>query len=193
MKLASGIENFQTLVYPQMKNEFRSLERGPSPETLFITCSDFRIDPNLVTKTAPGELFVVRNAGNIVLKPGTGELSVEATIQFAVDVLNVSQIVVCGHSHCGAVAELLNLDTLESMPAIKDWVRKSEKVLDRLGDFDNKIDKVIQANVLLQLEQLMEYPHVAKALEEGWLKLYGCIYHFENGKVEFLTQNPLTV
>ena len=79
MKIASGIEKFQTLVFPQMKKDFQDLEKGQSPETLFITCSDSRIDPNLITQTKPGELFVIRNAGNIVPKPGTGELSVEAT------------------------------------------------------------------------------------------------------------------
>ena len=193
MKLTSGIEKFQTTVYPQMKDDFEKLAQGQSPETLFITCSDSRIDPNLVTQAAPGELFVIRNAGNIVPKPGTGELSVEATIQFAVEVLKVSQIVVCGHSHCGAVKGLLNIDSLESMPALQDWVRKSEKVLERIDENNDKMHNAIGANVLLQLEHLMEYPYVAKACEEGRLELHGWIYHFEDGKVEFLSQNSVTV
>ena len=189
MKLLSGIEKFQTLVYPSMKREFRELESGQSPETLFITCSDSRIDPNLVTQTNPGELFVIRNAGNIVPKPGTGELSVEATIQYAVEVLKVSQIVVCGHSHCGAVTGLLNLDSLETLPAVKQWVKISEPILDRISEGDDRICHAINENVLLQLDHLMEYPYVAKAVADGQLKLHGWVYHFESGQVEFLNQN----
>ena len=186
MKIASGIEKFRTLVYPQMQREFKELETGQSPEALFITCSDSRINPNLVTQTDPGELFVIRNAGNIVPRHGTGELSVEATIQYAVDVLKVKHIVVCGHSHCGAITGLMNLNSLESMPAIRDWVKKSETVLDRVDRETGTVSEAINANVVLQLEHLMEYPYVAKAVEDGRLKLHGWVYHFESGKVEFL-------
>ena len=192
MKLASGIEKFQTLVYPQMQRDFDELKSGQAPETLFITCSDSRIDPNLVTQTKPGELFVIRNAGNIVPKPGTGELSVEATIQYAVEVLKVKQIVVCGHSHCGAVTGLLNLESLDSMPAIKDWVKKSEKVVEKLND-QSSVSEAIQVNVQLQLEHLMEYPYVASAVKAGQLELHGWVYHFESGQVEFLTHDVAVV
>lgn len=194
MGLASGIEKFQTLVFPQMQHEFQNLESGQSPETLFITCSDSRIDPNLVTQTKPGELFVIRNAGNIVPRPGTGELSVEATIQYAVDVLKVKNIVVCGHSHCGAVTGLLNLDSLDSMPAIKNWVKKSEKVLERVSQAaEGRVCEAIKANVMLQLEHLMEYPYVASAVEAGQLGLHGWVYHFESGQVEFLNREVASV
>ena len=188
MKLSSGIGKFQNLVFPQMKRDFKELETGQSPETLFITCSDSRIDPNLVTQTKPGELFVIRNAGNIVPKPGTGELSVEATIQYAVEVLKVSQIVVCGHSHCGAVTGLLNLDSLDAIPAVKEWVRKSERALDKISDDGDRIGQAIRANVMLQLDHLMQYPYVADAVADGRLELHGWVYHFENGRVEFLNQ-----
>ena len=188
MKLSSGIGKFQNLVFPQMKHDFKELETGQSPETLFITCSDSRIDPNLVTQTKPGELFVIRNAGNIVPKPGTGELSVEATIQYAVEVLKVSQIVVCGHSHCGAVTGLLNLDSLDAIPAVKEWVRKSERALDKISDDGDRIGQAIRANVMLQLDHLMQYPYVADAVADGRLELHGWVYHFENGRVEFLNQ-----
>ena len=193
MKIVTGIEKFQTDVFPQMKTEFQKLETGQSPETLFITCSDSRIDPNLMTQTRPGELFVIRNAGNIVPRHGTGELSVEATIQYAVDVLKVSHIVVCGHSHCGAIAGLMNLDSLESMPAIKNWVKKSEKVLEQLSNQDLSMDQAIKANVNLQLSHLMEYPYVATAVEDGRLQLHGWVYHFETGHVEFLNQEATVV
>jgi carbonic anhydrase len=187
MGLSSGIEKFQASVFPGMENEFKELGNGQSPETLFITCSDSRIDPNLLTQTKPGELFVIRNAGNIVPKPGTGELSVEATILYAVEILKVKTIVVCGHSHCGAVTGLMNLDSLESVPAIKDWVLKSEKVLKRINTEDPCVNEGIRENVLLQLEHLMEYPYVKAATDAGRLKLEGWVYDFENGKVEFLS------
>jgi len=191
MKLASGIEKFQTVVFPQLSGDFKELETGQTPETLFITCSDSRIDPSLVTQTKPGEIFVIRNAGNIVPKPGTGELSVEATIQYAVEVLKGKEIVVCGHSHCGAVTGLLNLDSLDSLPAVKDWVKKSEQVLERIDMKEAKVCEGIRENVLLQLEHLMEYPYVAKAVNEGELDLQGWVYHFESGRVELLNQQSL--
>ena len=90
MKLAQGFQQFKQSVYPGMQQSFQELAGGQSPETLFITCSDSRIDPNLITQTHPGDLFVIRNAGHIVPPPGTGELGVEATIQYAVDVLTVA-------------------------------------------------------------------------------------------------------
>ena len=188
MKLANGIEKFQTLVFPHLKDKFQQLKQGQSPETLFITCSDSRIDPNLITQTEPGEMFVIRNAGNIVPKPGKGELSVEATIQYAVEVLKVKQIVVCGHSHCGAVSGLLNPESLESMPAIKNWVKRSEGVFDRTGSREVEVGEAIRENVVLQLEHLREYPYVAKAVGAGELTLHGWVYHFESGEVEFVSE-----
>ena len=191
MKLVHGINKFKTNVYPAMREEFAQLKSGQSPETLFITCSDSRIDPSLITQTQPGELFVIRNAGNIVPLPGSGELSVEATIQYAVDVLKVSQIVVCGHSHCGAVTGLLNLDSLESLPVIRDWVKRSEKVLEQFNCCETQIPEAIEANVMLQLDHLREYECVSKAIGEGRLSLHGWVYHFENGQVDFLNDEVL--
>lgn len=191
MTLAQGIEKFRTQVFPGMQEEFQRLEGGQSPETLFITCSDSRIDPNLITQTAPGELFVIRNAGNIVPRPGVGELSVEATIQYAVDVLKVSQIIVCGHSHCGAVTGLLNLESLETMPAIRDWVKRSEALLERVRDGELSLPQAIRGNVLLQLDHLREYECVQKAIDEGRLNLLGWVYHFESGQVDVLNETSL--
>ncbi|MFK7766380.1 MAG: carbonic anhydrase [Mariniblastus sp.] len=189
MKIVQGIEKFKSDVYPKMEGQFAELKKGQAPETLFITCSDSRIDPHLLMQATPGELFIIRNAGNIVPLPGAGELSVEATIQYAVDVLKVSQIVVCGHSHCGAVTGLLNLDSLESLPVIRDWVKRSEKVLERITDSD--IPTAINENVKLQLENLREHECVAKAIADNRLTLHGWVYHFENGTVDFLTDEAV--
>ena len=192
MKLAHGIEKFISSVYPDMQSRFNELKAGQSPETLFITCSDSRVDPCLFTQTEPGELFVIRNAGNIVPPPGCGELSVEATIQYAVDVLKVSQIVVCGHSHCGAVTGLLNLESLESLPVIRDWVKRSEKVLEKFSCCETEVPQAIEANALLQLDHLRDYECVRRAIDEGRLELHAWVYHFESGQVDFLTNTPQT-
>ena len=181
--LESGVDKFKNDVFPGMQDRFQELENGQSPETLFITCSDSRINPNLVTQTEPGELFVIRNAGNMVPEPGTGELAVEATIEYAVKALGVKRIVVCGHSHCGAVTGLLQMDSLGSLPAVKRWVNKCRDLLS-LGDLS--IEDAIRKNVQLQLDRLMEYDYVAAAVEEGKLELQGWIYHFEKGDVEYV-------
>jgi len=183
-----GVKSFQSEVFPLMNEHFSSLRDGQSPETLFITCSDSRIDPALLTQSKPGEIFVIRNAGNIVPKPGAGELGVEATIQYAVDVLKVKQIVVCGHAHCGAVSALLNLDSVESMPVIRDWVLRSEAILENLTDGDDRVEQAISANVELQLEHLKEFECVANALAAGNLTLHGWVYHFDTGQVTYVSE-----
>ncbi len=172
-----------------MQDRFSQLESGQSPETLFITCSDSRISPNLLTQTQPGEIFVIRNAGNIVPKPGTGELAIEATIQYAVQVLKVRHIVVCGHAKCGAVGGLLDLDSLTGFPAIHEYVSKSKQVLDVVAncDEDTKLDEAIKANVMLQLENLQFYDYVKSAMDAGELELHGWVYHFGSGRVDYLT------
>lgn len=189
--LDEGIKKFTQNVYPTMEKEFRTLESGQSPHTLLITCSDSRVSPSLFSQTRPGELFVIRNAGNIVPKPGTGELSSEATIQYAVDVLKVQRIVVCGHSHCGAVGGLLNLDSLESLPIIREWVLRSEAILEQLGTDDVDVTKAIELNALLQLEHLREHQCVADAIKDGRLSLEAWVYDFGAGNVKFLKQPEL--
>ncbi len=189
MKIREGFNKFQSTVQPSMQKVYSELENGQSPETLFITCSDSRISPNLITQTDPGEIFVIRNAGNIVPKPGTGELAIEGTIEYAVQALKVKNIVVCGHAQCGAVGGLLNLDGLDSLPAVRDWVKKSEAVLEKVADCDeaSKPAEAIKANVMLQIDHLMEYDYVAKAVNEGNLELHGIVYHFGSGEVDYLT------
>ncbi len=188
MKIIDGVSKFKSDVYPGMQEKFAGLANGQSPETLFITCSDSRIDPGLITQSQPGDIFVIRNAGNIVPLPGSGELSVEATIQYAVDVLKVKQIVVCGHSHCGAVTGLLNLDSLESLPVIRDWVKRSEKVLEKYNCCETQIPEAIAANVMLQLDHLRQHECVKAAIAEGRLALHGWVYHFETGQIDFLNE-----
>ena len=187
-RVHDGVKSFQGNVFPEMSEHFAELSNGQSPETLFITCSDSRIDPCLLTQSKPGQLFVIRNAGNIVPKPGAGELGVEATIQYAVDVLKVKQIVVCGHAHCGAVTALLNLEGLDSMPVIRDWVSTSKAILDGLPEGDNKVEHAIGANVELQLDHLREFDCVSNAIDSGQLTLHGWVYHFDTGQVTYVSE-----
>ena len=189
MKIRNGLTKFQESIQPSMQTIYSELENGQSPETLFITCSDSRISPNLITQTDPGEIFVIRNAGNIVPKPGTGELAIEGTIEYAVQALKVKHIVVCGHAQCGAVGGLLNLDGLDALPAVKEWVKKSEAVLEAVKDCDedSKTEEAIKANVMLQIDHLMEYDYVKAAVDKGDLELHGIVYHFGSGKVDYLT------
>jgi len=188
MSLYKGAEKFKNEVFPAMAEDFSELANGQQPHTLFITCSDSRIDPSLVMQTKPGELFVIRNAGNFVPEPSLGELSVEATVQYAVDVLKVDQIVVCGHSHCGAVTALLNLDSVESMPLIRNWVKRSARVLEKFSDETIDVEKAIDANALLQLEHLRQYECVRNAIAERGMELHAWVYHFETGHVEMLKE-----
>ena len=188
MALFDGVKKFQDEQFPNLSGKFAELKNGQSPETLFVTCSDSRISPNLLTQTDPGDIFVIRNAGNMVPEPGTGELAMEATIEYAVKVLKVKNIIVCGHSHCGAVGGLLQLDGLDSLPAVRDWVKKSEAILGDLPEGEDRMSEALKANVRLQLSNLRKYPYVESALAAGELALHGWIYHFELGQVDFIDE-----
>jgi carbonic anhydrase len=125
-KLVKGIHRFQTEVFSSNRRLFQDLVDGQHPPALFITCSDSRIDPNLLTQTEPGDLLVLRNAGNIVPVYGTVEGGESATIEYAVNVLEVQAIVICGHSHCGAMSGLLDPSSLVDLPAVRTWLRHAE-------------------------------------------------------------------
>jgi carbonic anhydrase len=189
-QLLHGIRNFQHTMFPFARGRFEALANGQRPSTLFITCSDSRICPQLLTQTEPGELFVLRNAGNLVPPHGTEPGGEAATIEYAVKVLKVRDVVVCGHSHCGAISGLLEPETLESLPAVRHWLRHAEQVRDMILDRDGtaawpgeQLAAAVQANVLLQLEHLRTYPFVAETELRGELALRGWYYEFETGEV----------
>jgi carbonic anhydrase len=188
-KIIKGIRAFQEIYYRERSELFARLAAGQNPETLFITCSDSRIDPNLITQTDPGDLFVLRNAGNIVpphLAVGSGEA---ATIEFAVTALGVRDIVVCGHSDCGAMKGLLALEQLDSMPSVSAWLahaaatRQVVTAKYRDDSARDRLDHTIKENILVQLNNLRTHPSVAAALAAGRLELHGWIYCIETGDV----------
>lgn len=188
-KLVNGVHKFQKEIFGKDEKFFENLTHGQSPHTLFITCSDSRINPNLLTQTGPGELFIVRNAGNIVPPHGTGSIGEAATIEFALTGLGVRDIVVCGHSHCGAMKGLLNPASLEELPTVRQWLNHAEAtrriVRDNYKDHsaEDLVNIAIQENVLVQLENLRTLPSVAAGIASGKVQLYGWVYKIGTGEV----------
>lgn len=189
-KLVKGIHQFQNDIFSSKQGLFEGLAQGQHPLALFITCSDSRINPNLLTQTEPGELFILRNAGNIVPPYGAVEGGEAATIEYAVSVLGVKDIVICGHSHCGAMGGLLDQSQVEKLPAVRSWLGHAEsthRIIEEnythLMDPAARLTTTVEENVLVQLEHLRTHPAVAVALEQNTLNVHGWVYKFETGQV----------
>jgi carbonic anhydrase len=188
-KLVKGIHTFQRGFFATHRQLFERLAtEGQNPETLFITCSDSRVVPNLITGAPPGELFIVRNVGNIVpslaLPGGTA-----AAIEYATEVLGVKDIIVCGHTQCGAVDAILNPERMNALPMVRRWLAEASKVKElvesRYAELspEERATVAVEENVLAQLEHLREYPSVARRLEAGTLKLSGWVFKIATGQV----------
>ncbi|MFI7019851.1 carbonic anhydrase [Streptomyces sp. NPDC050164] len=167
--------------------EYRKLADGQYPEALFITCSDSRVIPALITGARPGEIFELRNAGNIVPPYGRpGACGEAATIEYALEVLGVQDIVVCGHSHCGAMGALKSGDDLSALPGVDAWLHIARPelapVLESAPD-DPSLPEVSQGNVVNQLASLRSYPVVRQRLDAGRLRLHGWYYEVDTGFV----------
>ncbi|MFJ3619697.1 carbonic anhydrase [Streptomyces iakyrus] len=167
--------------------EYRKLAEGQYPEALFITCSDSRVIPAMITGARPGEIFELRNAGNIVPPYGRpGACGEAATIEYALEVLGVQDIVVCGHSHCGAMGALKSGDDLSALPGVDAWLRIARpeltSVLESAPD-DPSLPEVSQGNVVNQLTALRSYPVVRQRLDSGRLRLHGWYYEVDTGFV----------
>jgi len=189
-KLVDGIHKFQKDVFTTQARFFQRLADGQQPLALFITCSDSRIDPTMLTQTKPGELFIMRNAGNIVPPYGTGSCGESATIEYAVAVLGIRDIIVCGHSHCGAMAALLHPEKVSELPAVKNWLANAEATsriirenYGHITDPQARITATVEENVLVQLENLRTHPSVLAAMGRKELEVHGWVYKFESGQV----------
>jgi carbonic anhydrase len=168
----------------EAREEYARLAAGQSPLALFITCSDSRVIPSLITGARPGELFELRTAGNAVpLYRGGQQPSGEAaTIEYAVAVLGITDIVVCGHSHCGAVGARVRGDDLAAVPSVRDWL--TEQLPDELPAGDGlEVTEAVQWHVREQLERLRGYPCVSERLDTGDLRLHGWFYEVHTGHV----------
>ena len=188
-KLLDGLHHFQRSIFSSQQELFERLAHGQSPETLFITCSDSRINPNLITQTEPGELFILRNAGNIVPPHGASHGGEAATIEFAVAALGVRDIILCGHSHCGAMKGLLDDTLVAGTPAVRQWLTHAEStrrvMRENYASLEGAalISACVQENVLAQLENLRTHPSVAARLARGQITLHGWVYKIETGEV----------
>jgi carbonic anhydrase len=189
-RLLQGIRQFQHKEFPARQSRFEELASGQRPPTLFITCSDSRIVPDLITQTEPGEMFVLRNAGNLVPPYSAAPNGEAATIEYAVKVLKVEDIIVCGHSHCGAITGVLRPELLKDLPAVEQWLVHAEKCRQEIIENalvtdpdDDVLTTAIKTNVLVQLDHLRTYPAVAAGEAAGELSLHGCFYRFETGDV----------
>lgn len=188
-KLVRGVHKFQQEIFGRDADFFANLTHGQKPHTLFITCSDSRISPNLLTQTQPGEIFILRNAGNIIPPHSAASSGEAATIEYAIRVLGVQDIVVCGHSHCGAMKGLLDPQSVQDLPSVKQWLTHAEAtrriVMDnytgRSGE--DLLNVTIQENVLVQLENLRTLPSVAAGVARGKIHLYGWVYKIGTGEV----------
>lgn len=183
--LLPGLRKFSEGIFPGQKKHFESLAQGQKPHTLMITCSDSRIDPNLVTQTKPGEIFIVRNAGNIIPPFGASRGGEEAAIEFAIDGLGVSNIVICGHSQCGAMAALTGKVNLDGLPCVKSWLGHAQATKKRIDSMGNNFNlcSVIEENVLVQADNLRTHPSASAALSSGQVQLFGWVYNFETGSI----------
>lgn len=170
--------------------EYRKLAEGQYPEALFITCSDSRVMPALITGARPGEIFELRNAGNIVPSYGQHAAGGEAaTIEYALEVLGVQDVVVCGHSHCGAMGALQAGDDLTALPGVDAWLRLARPELAPVLTDGPSLSEVVQRNVVNQLAALRSYPVVRQRLRDRRVRLHGWYYEIDTGQVRELDED----
>ncbi|MHC8366871.1 carbonic anhydrase [Pseudomonas sp. ZT5P21] len=189
--LVEGFLKFQKDAFPQRTDLFKHLATTQHPGTLFITCSDSRVVPELLTQQEPGELFVIRNAGNIVPSYSPHPGGVSATVEYAVAVLGVTDIVICGHSDCGAMTAISKCKCMDHLPAVAGWLQHAEsaKVINESRSHVNdaaKVSSMVRENVIAQLANIQTHPSVRLAKEKGLLNLHGWVYDIETGSVDAL-------
>ncbi len=189
--IIDGLNDFQDNYFIAHRELFEHLSQGQNPEVLFITCSDSRIDPFLITQSQPGDLFIIRNVGNIIPAYGSSNGAEAAGIEYALEALNIKDVVICGHSHCGAMKGLMQIGSLsEQMPLVYDWLRRYGEptrrlVMDNYKDYPpEKLLKIaIQQNVLTQIDNLETYPIIRSKMYSGLITLHAWIYEIESGGV----------
>ena len=190
-EIIDGFLKFQRDAFPQRSELFKQLATSQHPRTLFISCSDSRLVPELVTQREPGDLFVIRNAGNIVPSYGPEPGGVTATVEYAVAALGVTDVVICGHSDCGAMTAIATCKCMDHMPAVRNWLQyaDSAKVVNEAREHKSehdRVDSMVRENVIAQLANIRTHPSVRLALEQGHLALHGWVYDIETGSIDTL-------
>jgi carbonic anhydrase len=189
-RLIEGHKRFLAEVFPGRRSQFHLLSEMQAPEWLFITCSDSRVVPDLFLSTGPGDLFITRNAGNVVPIANSDVDGVTATIEYAVEVLKVKHAILCGHSDCGALKAALDLKSLEELPSARRWLQHVEAAFSHrqpLNPADGEsaeLASLIRGNVVAQLLNLKVQPSVARALAKGRLTVHGWYYDILTGGIE---------
>lgn len=184
-----GLKRFKKKVYPKHRELFQKLALQQRPAALFITCADSRIDPCLLTQTKPGELFICRVIGNIVPRYPESIGGVSATIEYAVGVLGVPDVIVCGHTDCGVMKGVLNPEALKPLANVSAWLGHAQPAREALAKSGRSLDDpqfllaLTERNVVEQLKNLQTHPAVATRMAQGELKLHGWVYHIGKGIV----------
>jgi carbonic anhydrase len=187
-KILRGVRKFHDEVFPSHREFFEQLAEVQRPRALFITCSDSRVHPNLITQTEPGDLFILRNPGNIVPPFHAGNDSEAATIEYAVEVLEVVDIIICGHSNCGAMTALLKPNGMH-LPAVSQWLHHAEGTRRIIQNsyselpFEHQHKVAVEKNVLVQMDNLRTHPAVAARMSSGGLALHAWVYDIPTGEV----------
>ena len=197
--IVKGVLDFRKNVYPQHKDLFGELATGQSPEVLFFTCSDSRIDPNMMTGTHPGDLFICRNAGNIIPPHSNETGGMTASIEFAVAVLHVRHIIVCGHTDCGAVKGALDVGALKGLPHVQEWLGHCRSAIEIVRERHNLphdepldsqyLNEAIEENVMQQVQHLRTHPTVAAKLATGKIQIHGWVYDIKSGSIRCCGQD----
>ncbi len=188
-----GVARFTGEVYPGLRTHFTALAESQTPTTLFVTCSDSRVDPALITQSLPGDLLVLRNVGNFVPAHGCDPASA-AVVEYALGFLKIPRIVVCGHSNCGAMAGLLHPETIEHLAAVARWVEQADAVRARVAHIppEQRWLAAVRTNVAYQIEMLKTHPIVAAALQDGLLHIEGWMYDIGDGRIDVLVEEGVT-
>jgi carbonic anhydrase len=187
-----GLTLFQRIAYPRHKELFERLAKNQTPQAVFIACSDSRVVPNLLLQAEPGDLFIIRNAGNIVPPAGSSYGGTTASLEYAIVALGIRDVILCGHSNCGAMQGVLHPERLERMPAVRQWVsyadlaRRAAVEAHPGADNETLLERVVDYNVIAQVRNLLTFPFVRPLVEKNELEIYGWVYDIGSGRVKGL-------
>jgi carbonic anhydrase len=195
-EIRAGVKRFYLEVFPERRHLYERVATSQQPRALFLTCGDSRIDPELLTGSGPGEIFVERNPGNMVpVYNEDAQVGVSASIEYAVSVLQVPHIIVCGHSNCGAMKAVLHPESLATLPAVRHWLHLASPALDILdrahtrGTDEERLGCLTRLNVIEQMKHLETHPAVVERLRQGRLTIDGWMYEIHTGRVEAYNSN----
>ena len=189
-KLIEGHKRFHAEVFPERKSHFHLLAESQAPAWLFITCSDSRVVPDMILGTEPGDLFITRNAGNVVPVTSHDVDGCTATIEYAIEVLHVKHAILCGHSDCGAMKAALDHVAVDKLPKASRWLQHVEAAFSyrqplNPADGDSaELASLIRGNVVAQLNNLKAQPAVQRALAADALSVHGWYYDILSGRIE---------